>query len=124
MGRGIGIRVVTAWCLTRPAYSPSLHLRHLLTLYSLLSDSLHPLAVYAAVQAHKGEKMEFPGDIEAWMSVREHSSAMLTGYLSEWAVLEEKVSFSQSMRFWLDWLTIRAVCESKVQRQRYLPHPT
>ncbi|KAK5684168.1 hypothetical protein LTS10_004032 [Elasticomyces elasticus] len=53
-------------------------------------NALHPLAVYAAVQAHKGEKLDYPGDFNAWMGVTEHSSAMLTGYLSEWAVLEEK----------------------------------
>ncbi|KAK5716910.1 hypothetical protein LTR17_016282 [Elasticomyces elasticus] len=53
-------------------------------------NALHPLAVYAAVQAHKGEKLEYPGDFNAWMGVTEHSSAMLTGYLSEWAVLEDK----------------------------------
>ena len=55
-------------------------------------NALHPLAVYAAVKAHKGEKLDFPGDIGAWTGVSEHSTAMLTGYLSEWAVLEEKVS--------------------------------
>ena len=30
------------------------------------------------------------GDIAAWLGVSEHSTAMLTGYLSEWAVLEDK----------------------------------
>lgn len=29
-------------------------------------NALHPLAVYAAVQAHKGEPLHYPGDIEAW----------------------------------------------------------
>ena len=53
-------------------------------------NALHPLAVYAAVKAHKGEILDFPGDINAWLGVGEHSTAMLTGYLSEWAVLEEK----------------------------------
>jgi hypothetical protein len=52
-------------------------------------NALHPLAVYAAVQAHKGEPLHFPGDIEAWNGGSEHSTAKLTGYLSEWAVLEE-----------------------------------
>ncbi|KAK5124393.1 hypothetical protein LTR85_001610 [Meristemomyces frigidus] len=50
----------------------------------------HPLAVYAAVQAHKGEKLLYPGDLSAWLGLGEHSTAMLTGYLSEWAVLEDK----------------------------------
>ena len=46
-------------------------------------NALHPLAVYAAVQAHKGEKMEFPGGLGSWLAVNEHSTAMLTGYLTE-----------------------------------------
>lgn len=29
-------------------------------------NALHPLAVYAAVQAHKKEPLHYPGDIEAW----------------------------------------------------------
>lgn len=29
-------------------------------------NALHPLAVYAAVQGHKGEPLHYPGDIEAW----------------------------------------------------------
>lgn len=53
-------------------------------------NALHPLAVYAAVQAHKGEQLAFPGDIEAWQGLGEHSTAMLTGYLTEWAALEDK----------------------------------
>ena len=53
-------------------------------------NALHPLAVYAAVKAHQGKTLDFPGDINAWLGVSEHSTAMLTGYLSEWAVLEEK----------------------------------
>jgi hypothetical protein len=53
-------------------------------------NALHPLAVYAAVQAHKNEPLKFPGDINTWLSVPEHSTAKLTGYLSEWAALEEK----------------------------------
>lgn len=31
-------------------------------------NALHPLAVYAAVQAHKGEPLHYPGDIEAWQA--------------------------------------------------------
>ncbi|KAK6440312.1 hypothetical protein LTR95_003459 [Oleoguttula sp. CCFEE 5521] len=53
-------------------------------------NALHPLAVYAAVQAHKKEPLHFPGDYDSWLGVNTHSSAKLTGYLSEWAVLEEK----------------------------------
>ncbi|KAF2770451.1 hypothetical protein EJ03DRAFT_373791 [Teratosphaeria nubilosa] len=53
-------------------------------------NALHPIAVYAAVQAHKGEKLQFAGDMSAWLGVSEYSTAKLTGYLSEWAVLQEK----------------------------------
>ncbi|KAK4987757.1 hypothetical protein LTR50_004410 [Elasticomyces elasticus] len=53
-------------------------------------NALHPLAVYAAVQAHKNEVLAYPGDIGAWLGVCEHSTAMLTGYQSEWAVLEDR----------------------------------
>lgn len=53
-------------------------------------NALHPLAVYAAVQAHKGDKLHYPGDYSAWLGLTEHSTAQLTGYLSEWAVLEDK----------------------------------
>jgi len=52
-------------------------------------NALQPLAVYAAVQAHKGGPLHFPGTYDSWLGVCEHSTAMLTGYLSEWAVLEE-----------------------------------
>ncbi|KAI0468463.1 hypothetical protein F4859DRAFT_517017 [Xylaria cf. heliscus] len=51
-------------------------------------DFYHCFAVYAAVQAHKGEPLVFGGDLEAWQHEQMHSSARLTGYQSEWAVLE------------------------------------
>ncbi|KAJ4983195.1 nad dependent epimerase dehydratase family protein [Stagonosporopsis vannaccii] len=46
--------------------------------------------VYAAVQAHKGKPLKFGGDFTSWQFEAAHSTARLTGYLSEWAVLEEK----------------------------------
>lgn len=45
-------------------------------------------AVYAIVQAQKGEPIRFGGDLDAWQFEASHSTARLTGYLSEWAVLE------------------------------------
>ncbi|KFA67516.1 hypothetical protein S40285_07998 [Stachybotrys chlorohalonatus IBT 40285] len=45
-------------------------------------------AIYAVIQAHKGEPIKFGGDLTAWQFEAAHSSARLTGYLSEWAVLE------------------------------------
>lgn len=53
-------------------------------------NALHPFSVYAAVQAHKGEPLAFGGDWNAWQGLSYHSTARLTGYLSEWAVLEDK----------------------------------
>lgn len=49
-----------------------------------------PYAVLAATQAKKGEPIFFGGDIEEWQNECVHSSARLTGFLCEWAVLEEK----------------------------------
>jgi nucleoside-diphosphate-sugar epimerase len=46
--------------------------------------------IYAAVQAHRKEPLIFNGDFAAWQFEAGHSTARLTGYLSEWAVLEEK----------------------------------
>lgn len=53
-------------------------------------NALHPIAIYAAVQAHKGEKMEYPGSLTNWLASTEHATAYLTGYESEWAVLTDK----------------------------------
>jgi len=52
-------------------------------------NATHPLAVYAAVCAHRGVPMLYPSELASWQNINEHSSAKLTGYLSEWAVLEE-----------------------------------
>lgn len=54
-------------------------------------NALHPFAIYAAVAAQRGEKLVFPGNWTGWQeNYAHHSSARLTGYLSEWAVLEDK----------------------------------
>lgn len=50
----------------------------------------HSYAVYAATQAYKHEPIAFPGDWQQWQYESHSCSARLTGYLSEWAVLEEK----------------------------------
>lgn len=49
-----------------------------------------PFAILASVSAKKGEPVFFGGDFEEWQNECLHSSARLTGFLSEWAVLEEK----------------------------------
>lgn len=50
-------------------------------------DIMYPLAVYASVQRHLGEKLVFPADHRAWEKEQTKSSAMMNSYLSEWAVL-------------------------------------
>lgn len=57
---------------------------------SAAMNMMLPLGAYAAVQAHKGQALEFPGDFAGWQYELTHSTARMTGYLSEWAVLEEK----------------------------------
>ena len=53
-------------------------------------NALYPFSIYAAVQAHKGEPLSFGGDWNAWQGLSFHSTARMTGYLSEWVSLEDK----------------------------------
>ena len=53
-------------------------------------NALHPFAIYAAVAAKRNIPLAFPSNFDAWTAEQHHSCARLTGYLSEWAVLEEK----------------------------------
>lgn len=53
-------------------------------------NGLLPFAVYVAVRAYKNEPPVFPGDWNLWQDECHHAAAMLTGYLSEWVVLEDK----------------------------------
>ncbi len=73
----------TSWNVIRPAWI-------LGAVNNAQMNALHPFAIYAAVQAQKGEPLYFPGDWATWQAEPQHSTAMLTGYLSEWAVLEDK----------------------------------
>ncbi|KAI9159190.1 hypothetical protein HJFPF1_07198 [Paramyrothecium foliicola] len=52
-------------------------------------SGLYLFCVYAAVQAHKKEPLYFPGDWNTWQGPTPMSTARLTGYLSEWAVLND-----------------------------------
>jgi nucleoside-diphosphate-sugar epimerase len=47
------------------------------------------IGIYAAVQAHRKQPIQFPADFHSWQLGHTHSTARLTGYLSEWAVLED-----------------------------------
>jgi nucleoside-diphosphate-sugar epimerase len=73
----------TSWNVIRPAWV-------LGAVNNAQMNALLPVAIYAAVQAQKGEPIVFPSDWETWQYEGHHSTALLTGYLSEWAVLEEK----------------------------------
>lgn len=52
-------------------------------------NTAYGLALYAAVQKHKGEKLNFPGDQTAWGRDVVQSSAMLNSYLSEFVTLND-----------------------------------
>ncbi|KZM22460.1 uncharacterized protein EKO05_0000846 [Ascochyta rabiei] len=53
-------------------------------------NTFFSFGVYAAIQALKGEPLRFGADFQSWQFEASHSTARLTGYLSEWVVLEEK----------------------------------
>ncbi|KAL6252405.1 hypothetical protein RBB50_000124 [Rhinocladiella similis] len=73
----------TTWNVIRPAWIIG-------AVNNAQMNALHPFAIYASVQAAKGDKLYFPGDWAAWQHEAHYSTARLTGYLSEWAVLEDK----------------------------------
>lgn len=52
--------------------------------------ALYPFAVYAAVRAERDLPLTFPSSWSFWQFNCSHfGTARLTGYLSEWAVLED-----------------------------------
>ncbi|KAL0929869.1 nad dependent epimerase dehydratase family protein [Colletotrichum truncatum] len=75
-------RTGTKWNVIRPAaiIGSSTH---------AAMNTFYRFAVYAAVQARKGEPLVFGGDWEQWQYEYYHCSARMTGYLSEWAALEK-----------------------------------
>lgn len=50
------------------------------------------LAVYASVCKHLNEPLAFPGDRFSWQCLVDQSSATLSGYLAEWALLSGKAN--------------------------------
>jgi hypothetical protein len=48
-----------------------------------------PLGVYASVQKHLGQTLEFPCDLASWEATRCLSSSKMNGYMEEWAVLTD-----------------------------------
>ncbi|KAK7423381.1 hypothetical protein QQZ08_009058 [Neonectria magnoliae] len=53
-------------------------------------NTFYSFAIYAAIQARKGEPLKFNGDFDSCKFEPSHSSAILTGDLSEWVVLGDK----------------------------------
>jgi nucleoside-diphosphate-sugar epimerase len=53
-------------------------------------NAFYPFSVYAAVAAERGLPLVFNSTWYMWQDDSHHSTALLTGYLSEWAVLEDK----------------------------------
>lgn len=51
-----------------------------------------PLAIYASVCKHLNQPLVYWGDRISWQALESQSSAMLNGYLEEWAVLTEKAA--------------------------------
>ncbi|KAK7420920.1 hypothetical protein QQX98_002484 [Neonectria punicea] len=72
----------TKWNVIRPAGIIGSALRAQMNMF-------YSFAIYAAIQARKGGPLKFNGDFDSWKFEPSHSSAILTGYLSEWAVLED-----------------------------------
>ena len=70
----------TSWNVIRPSWV-------LGAVPDAAMNILYPLAIYAIVQRAMGESLDFPGDWNGWDKEQMQSSAMLNGYLSEWAAL-------------------------------------
>jgi hypothetical protein len=50
------------------------------------------MGIYAAVQAHLGQPISFPGDYRAWEREQVQSTARLSAYFEEWLVLNPDVA--------------------------------
>lgn len=48
------------------------------------------LGLYCSILSHLHQPLKFPGDLAAWETAHTHSSAYLTGYQSEHAVLDDR----------------------------------
>ncbi len=70
----------SSWVVTRPCFI-------LGAVESAAMNILWPLSIYAAVQAHLGLPVEFPGDVSAWDVVKQQSTSTLIAYHAEWALL-------------------------------------
>jgi nucleoside-diphosphate-sugar epimerase len=68
------------WVVTRPCFI-------LGAVENAAMNILWPLSIYAAVQAHLGLPLDFPGDVAAWDAVKQQSMSTLIAYHAEWALL-------------------------------------
>ncbi|KIX06599.1 uncharacterized protein Z518_04575 [Rhinocladiella mackenziei CBS 650.93] len=75
----------TQWNVVRPSYIIGAVRDNLL-------NHMVGLAAYAAIQAHMGQPVHFPGDYVAWDREYCQSSALLNAYLEEWAVLNPEAA--------------------------------
>ena len=73
----------TSWNVIRPSWIIG-------AVSNAQMNALHPWGVYAAVQAKKGEPVQFGGDFSDWQAELYHSTARLTGFLTEWVAIESK----------------------------------
>lgn len=48
---------------------------------------LYPLSIYASVQSHLKQPLNFPADLPAWLAEKHQSTASLMCYHAEWALL-------------------------------------
>ncbi|KAJ5378624.1 hypothetical protein N7509_011743 [Penicillium cosmopolitanum] len=71
-----------SWNTTRPANIPG-------AVPDAAMNLCFPLGVYAVVQKHLRQPLEFPSDFAAWTNIQMLSSAQMNCYLAEWAVLTE-----------------------------------
>lgn len=55
-------------------------------------NSVYSLAIYAAIQKYKGEKLVWPGDAAGYDREIVQSTAMLNSYLSEYVAVTEKTA--------------------------------
>ncbi|KAF4547945.1 Hypothetical protein D9617_33g038090 [Elsinoe fawcettii] len=71
----------TTWNVIRPAWIIG-------AVVKAQINAFYPMAIYAAVQAHLGKPLSFPSDWAKYQYECHHATAFLTGFLSEWAVLQ------------------------------------
>lgn len=77
--------VGAAWNVARPSYIVG----------AVRDGTLNHLigfGIYAAVQAHLGQSIAFPGDYRAWDREQVQSTGLLNAYFEEWLVLTGKTA--------------------------------